>query len=55
MGTFMGLQVSWCKLEVEIKDPKLITPPPKDAPVRDPPTLVVAGINIHTHINPKVS
>ncbi|KAK9810187.1 hypothetical protein WJX72_006462 [[Myrmecia] bisecta] len=47
-------QVSWCKLEVEVKEPKHIVTSP-EAQSRDAPPLVVAALNIKTYSNPRVA
>jgi len=49
-----GLQVSWCKLEVELITPKSVLMASADGQPQDVPPLVVAALNLKTRFNAQV-
>ena len=47
-------QISWCRLEVNVEGKKgICQPSTPQQQARDPPPLVVAALNIKTHVDPK--
>lgn len=49
-----GLQVSWCKLEVELTTPKSVLMASADGQPQNVPPLVVAALNLKTRFNAQV-
>ena len=49
------LQVSWCKLEVEVATPKNVMMASAENQPQDVPPLVVAALNLKTRFNAQVS
>ncbi len=49
-----GLQVSWCKLEVELTTPKSVLMASADGQPQDVPPLVVAALNLKTRFDAQV-
>ncbi|KAK9841868.1 hypothetical protein WJX81_008187 [Elliptochloris bilobata] len=50
-----GIQVSWCKLEVELASPKAVSAGAAELAKRDPPPLVVAALNLKTVLQAKAA
>ena len=48
------MQVSWCKLEVEVTTPKSIMMASAEGPSQEVPPLVVAALNLKTRFNAQV-
>lgn len=48
------MQVSWCKLEVEVATPKSVMMPSAEGQPQDVPPLVVAALNLKTRFNAQV-
>lgn len=52
---YVSLQVSWCKVEVELTNAKGIKPaePGSQLAAKPSPPLTVAALNLRTHTDPK--
>lgn len=48
------MQVSWCKLEVEVTTPKSVMMASAEGQPQDVPPLVVAALNLKTRFNAQV-
>ena len=48
------MQVSWCKLEVEVATPKSVMMASAEGQPQDVPPLVVAALNLKTRFNAQV-
>ena len=48
------MQVSWCKLEVELTTPKSVMMASAEGQPQDVPPLVVAALNLKTRFNAQV-
>ena len=49
------MQVSWCKLEVELTTPKSVLMASAEGQPQDVPPLVVAALNLKTRFNAQVN
>lgn len=51
----VGMQASWCKLEVDVGSHKQVLSTAPGLQDRMPPTLLVTALNLKTYLNPQVS